>query len=88
MTIGRGVRIALSAVIALLCTAAGAAAQTNDEIFPEFQWNFSTPGARANASAMRSGWVSTAQRSCQTRSSSGWTGMKRAGQRAGRWSSA
>ena len=26
-----------------------AAAQTNDEVFPQFQWNFSTPGARANA---------------------------------------
>jgi long-subunit fatty acid transport protein len=25
-----------------------AAAQTNDEIFPNLQWNFSTPGARAN----------------------------------------
>jgi long-chain fatty acid transport protein len=24
-------------------------AQTNDEIFPAFQWNFATPGARANA---------------------------------------
>lgn len=36
---------------AMLLTIAGgrAAAQTNDEIFPQFQWNFSTPGARANA---------------------------------------
>jgi len=26
-----------------------AAAQTNEEVFQQFQWNFSTPGARANA---------------------------------------
>jgi len=26
-----------------------ASAQSNDEVFPQLQWNFSTPGARANA---------------------------------------
>jgi len=43
----RAVRVAL-----VLAAAAGvvapAAAQTNDEVFPAVQWNFSTPGARAN----------------------------------------
>src|SRR4029078_8756828 len=29
--------------------AAPARAQSNDEVFPSFQFNFSTPGARANA---------------------------------------
>ncbi len=48
MTIGRSARILLSAFAVLLGRSAGAAAQSNDEIFPQFQWNFSTPGARAN----------------------------------------
>jgi long-subunit fatty acid transport protein len=39
----------LGAIAVLLATAASAAAQTNDDTFPQFQWNFSTPGARANA---------------------------------------
>jgi long-subunit fatty acid transport protein len=36
----------------ILCVGAGvgqAFAQSNDEVFPQFQWNFATPGARANA---------------------------------------
>ena len=49
MTIGRSARMFLGAIAVLLATSASAAAQTNDEIFPQFQWNFSTPGARANA---------------------------------------
>src|SRR5258708_34957111 len=34
--------------VAGLGLAAAAGAQTNDEVFPQVQWNFSTPGARAN----------------------------------------
>ncbi len=49
MTIGRSVRIFLSAIAVLLATSASVAAQSNDEIFPQLIWNFSTPGARANA---------------------------------------
>ena len=48
MTFARPMRIGLALVIGILGFAAGAAAQTNDEVFPQFQWNFSTPGARAN----------------------------------------
>jgi long-chain fatty acid transport protein len=48
MTTFRPVRVALSLVIATFTLATAAAAQTNDEIFPTLQWNFSTPGARAN----------------------------------------
>ncbi len=46
MSIVRPMRIALAL---LAVTAGSAAAQTNDEIFPQFQWNFASPGARANA---------------------------------------
>ena len=49
MTIGRNVRMYLGVLVVLLGMSASAAAQTNDEIFPNLQWNFSTPGARANA---------------------------------------
>jgi long-subunit fatty acid transport protein len=49
MTIGRNVRMCLGVLVVLLGMSASAAAQTNDEIFPNLQWNFSTPGARANA---------------------------------------
>ena len=40
-----------AAVAALMVLAAStrASAQSNDEVFPQFQFNFSTPGARANA---------------------------------------
>src|ERR1019366_1154494 len=48
MTFVRPICIGLALVAGTLGFAAGAAAQTNDEIFPQFQWNFSTPGARAN----------------------------------------
>ena len=49
MTIGRNARMCLGVLVVLLGVCASASAQTNDEIFPNFQWNFSTPGARANA---------------------------------------
>ena len=42
------VRAALTALVAL-SGASQAFAQSNDEVFPQFQFNFSTPGARANA---------------------------------------
>ncbi len=48
MTTFRALRLAASFVVATVGLAATAAAQTNDEIFPNLQWNFSTPGARAN----------------------------------------
>ena len=35
--------------VAMLAMATSAHAQSNDEVFPQFQFNFSTPGARANA---------------------------------------
>jgi long-chain fatty acid transport protein len=41
--------IALVLLAAIAGEAGSVAAQTNDEIFPQFQWNFATPGARANA---------------------------------------
>src|SRR3954454_6001865 len=43
----RAVRAALI-VAATVGVVVPAAAQTNDEVFPAVQWNFSTPGARAN----------------------------------------
>lgn len=48
----RWTRVSNVAWTAMLLTAAlagRAAAQSNDETFPSLQWNFSTPGARANA---------------------------------------
>src|SRR6185295_8148407 len=40
----------VGAVAFVMCAAATPAfAQSNNESFPQFQWNFSTPGARANA---------------------------------------
>jgi hypothetical protein len=45
----RPMRIALALLAAAAGLAGSAAAQTNDEIFPQFQWNFASPGARANA---------------------------------------
>jgi long-subunit fatty acid transport protein len=49
MTTTQRVGVLLGMVVAAFGLSANAAAQTNDEIFPQFQWNFSTPGARANA---------------------------------------
>jgi long-subunit fatty acid transport protein len=49
MTIARRVGALLTVIVATFGLSTNAAAQTNDEIFPQFQWNFSTPGARANA---------------------------------------
>src|SRR3984893_5889438 len=48
MTTCQAVRVILGLSVAALALAPPAAAQTNDEIFPTLQWNFSTPGARAN----------------------------------------
>lgn len=39
----------LVAVTACLLWPASALAQSNDDVFPQFKWNFATPGARANA---------------------------------------
>src|SRR5437588_1649682 len=44
----RSCRCVLVLMVASLGVTAAAEAQTNDEIFPTLQWNFSTPGARAN----------------------------------------
>jgi len=50
MTTIRLVRLVLSVVLVTGAMTATAAAQSNDEVFPfGFEWNFSTPGARANA---------------------------------------
>jgi long-subunit fatty acid transport protein len=46
------VRTVVGAAAVAVCCGLGsgqAFAQSNDEVFPQFQWNFSTPGARANA---------------------------------------
>jgi long-subunit fatty acid transport protein len=46
------VRTIVGAAAVAVCCGLGtgtAYAQANDEVFPQFQWNFSTPGARANA---------------------------------------
>jgi long-subunit fatty acid transport protein len=46
------VRVSVCVMLTALLLAAGttaAFAQSNDEVFPQFQFNFSTPGARANA---------------------------------------
>jgi long-subunit fatty acid transport protein len=48
MTTIRACRFVLLLTVASLGLAAAAGAQTNDEVFPQVQWNFSTPGARAN----------------------------------------
>lgn len=48
MTWERGARAVLGAIGAVMAVASGAAAQANDEVFPQLKWNFSTPGARAN----------------------------------------
>ena len=48
MTTFRAFQVAFSIIGATVGLATTAAAQTNDEIFPNLEWNFSTPGARAN----------------------------------------
>jgi len=48
MTTIRAFRCVLVLTVASLGLTAAAEAQTNDEVFPQVQWNFSTPGARAN----------------------------------------
>src|SRR5205814_7244177 len=49
MTKIRAVRVVLVLLMACFGATALADAQTNDEVpYPQLQWNFSTPGARAN----------------------------------------
>jgi long-subunit fatty acid transport protein len=48
MTTIRFARTALAFAIVIAATVTSAGAQTNDEVFLGLQWNFSTPGARAN----------------------------------------
>jgi long-chain fatty acid transport protein len=48
MRICRMVQVALCLCVATAGVVTSAAAQSNDEVFPTLQWNFSTPGARAN----------------------------------------
>jgi long-chain fatty acid transport protein len=48
MTTSRAFQVAVVLIVAAVGLAATADAQTNDEIFPTLEWNFSTPGARAN----------------------------------------
>jgi long-chain fatty acid transport protein len=40
--------ILVGAALATLGLSSQAAAQTNDDVFPQLRWNFATPGARAN----------------------------------------
>jgi long-chain fatty acid transport protein len=49
MTFARVLGLVVAAAVAIGALPAVASAQSNDELFPQFQWNFSTPGARANA---------------------------------------
>jgi long-chain fatty acid transport protein len=49
MTSFRVLGLVAAAAVAVGASPSVAAAQSNDEIFPQFQWNFATPGARANA---------------------------------------
>jgi long-chain fatty acid transport protein len=49
MTSVRVLGLAAAAAVAIAALPSVASAQSNDEIFPQFQWNFATPGARANA---------------------------------------
>jgi long-chain fatty acid transport protein len=51
MTVTRAVRTAMILIAMVGAMAPAVAAQTNDEAtpFPSLQWNFSTPGARANS---------------------------------------
>jgi len=49
MRSARVLGLVAAAAVAIAASPSVAAAQSNDEIFPQFQWNFATPGARANA---------------------------------------
>ena len=50
MSVRRTRSIVVTMIVGMLAMwAAPARAQSNDEVFPSFQFNFSTPGARANA---------------------------------------
>jgi long-chain fatty acid transport protein len=49
MTSARVLGLVAAAAVAIGALPSVASAQSNDEIFPQFQWNFATPGARANA---------------------------------------
>jgi long-subunit fatty acid transport protein len=49
MTVTRLLGRAVATAVLLCAPATSAFAQSNDEVFPQFQFNFSTPGARANA---------------------------------------
>jgi long-chain fatty acid transport protein len=44
----RSLRVTLGVLLAAGTMTTTAAAQSNDEVFPSLQWNFATPGARAN----------------------------------------
>ena len=47
--LGRLAGTVCAVIAACALTPSRAFAQSNDEVFPQFQWNFATPGARANA---------------------------------------
>jgi long-chain fatty acid transport protein len=49
MRSARVLGLVAAAAVAIAASPSVVAAQSNDEIFPQFQWNFATPGARANA---------------------------------------
>jgi long-chain fatty acid transport protein len=49
MTSVRVLGLVAVASVAIVALPSVASAQSNDEVFPQFQWNFATPGARANA---------------------------------------
>jgi long-chain fatty acid transport protein len=48
MICGRLCGFTVALTVMTLALATNTMAQSNDEVFPQFQWNFSTPGARAN----------------------------------------
>src|SRR5688572_261846 len=45
----RSLALASATAVLVLYSSPAAFAQSNDEVFPQLQWNFGTPGARANA---------------------------------------
>jgi long-subunit fatty acid transport protein len=45
----RSLASASATAVLVFCSSPAAFAQSNDEVFPQLQWNFGTPGARANA---------------------------------------
>jgi hypothetical protein len=48
MTTFRPYRLGLGVFCTMLALTTSAGAQSNDEVYPNLQWNFSAPGARAN----------------------------------------